>query len=125
MPPMRTPTRRSAAARAPLTREGLPARCPRCFGSRASCGLATPSGRTHGVRLDHLTDGGRAHLEIDVRVRLDRHAPRRRDLQLLVDTLEALLGVRDRVDRPRRHLARRIDGNRYVKVARFRVNGDL
>src|SRR5712691_2096658 len=105
---MRTPTRRSAAARPPFTREVLPARNPRCFRVCARRYLAPPRRRSHGVGLDHLADRGRAYLEVDVGIRLDGDAPRRSDLQLLVDALEALLRVRDGVDRPGRHLAWRI-----------------
>src|SRR5438094_8250906 len=41
IPPMRAPTRSSAATRPPFTRE-LPARDPRCFRVRAGSGLAAP-----------------------------------------------------------------------------------
>src|SRR5688572_5025951 len=75
IPPMRTPTRRSAAARPPLTPD-LPARRPRCFSVRRPRGrLAASSGRANSVGLDHLTDGRGAHLEVHVRVRLDGHVP--------------------------------------------------
>src|SRR2546426_2583523 len=67
-PPMRTPTRRRAAARPRLTRSRLSAQNPRCFGVRAGRGLAAPGGRTHSVGFDHLTDRRRSHLEIHVRV---------------------------------------------------------
>src|SRR2546429_2500921 len=125
IPPMRIPTRRRAAARPRLTRSRLSAQNPRCFGVRAGRGLAAPGGRTHGVGFDHLTDRRRTHLEIHVRVRLDRHVPARRDLELLVDALESLLGVGDRVDRPRPPLARGMDSNCVVQVPAFGANGDF
>src|SRR5438309_2961366 len=128
IPPMRTPTRRRAAARPPLTirpHASLPPRHPRCFRVRASRGLPPPSGRSYGVRLDHLANSRGTHLEVHVCIRLDRHVPGGCDLELLVHTLESLLGIGDRVNRPRRHLTRRIDGNCYVKVPGLRVNGDF
>src|SRR5256886_7775842 len=90
IPPMRTPTRRRAAARPRLTRSRLSAQNPRCFGVRAGRGLAAPGGRTHSVGFDHLTDRRRSHLEIHVRVRLARHVPARRHLELLLVALESL-----------------------------------
>ena len=68
----------------------LPARAASLFRAFApGGGLAAPSRRADRIRLDHLTDRRRANFEIHVCVRLDRHAPRRSDLQLLVDALEA------------------------------------
>src|SRR5207245_7090542 len=75
----------------------LPPRHACCFHRRAGRRLATPRRRPHRLGLDHLSDRGGADLEVDVRVRLDRHVPARCDLELLIDALEALFRVRDRV----------------------------
>src|SRR5436305_3948005 len=100
-----------ATGRSSLTR-ALPPRNASGFGRCARRGASAAGGRTSRFRLDHLTDGRRADLEIDVSVRLDLHVPRARELDLLVHALESLLGVRDRVDRLRRDLARRVDRER-------------
>src|SRR5437870_1864890 len=114
-----------AAARPPLI-ASLAARGARGFRHhRRGRGPAATSRRPHGLGLDHLADRGRAHLEIDVRVRFDQNAPAARDLELLIDALEALLGVGDRVDGFRRNLARRVNREGDVEVPRLRVDRDL
>src|SRR5438093_1278469 len=92
---------------------------------RAGCRLAAPRRLANRIRLDHLADRRRAHLEVHVGVWLDGDGPHRSNLQLLVHAFEALLRIRDRVDRPCCDFARWIDSNRDVKVPRLGVNGDF
>src|SRR5438067_668686 len=123
-PPTITPARRKAAARAPLT-SGLAARKARGFGRRARGSSTSACRRPDRLRLDHLADSRRAHLEIDVRVGLDVHVPAAGDLELLVEALEPLLGVGDGVDRLGRDRARWVDREGDVEVASFAMDGDL
>src|SRR5919201_954682 len=123
-PPTMTPASTRAAARAPLTSGSAP-REAGGFGRRARRRAAAARGGADRLGLDHLADSGRADLEIDVGVGLDVHIPTAGDLELLVHALEALLRVRDRVDRFGRDLARRIDRERDVEVPGLAVDGDL
>src|SRR5690242_19026273 len=82
-PPTITPARRNAAARAPLT-SGLAPRQTCGFGCRARRGPAASRRRPDSRGLDHLADRRRAHLQIDVGVRLDINVPAAGDLELLV-----------------------------------------
>src|SRR5438309_135389 len=122
--PSPTSTTVRSVRRSALTPELSPRR-PWCFGRASGRGAAPPSGRASGLRLDHLADGRGADLEVYMRVGLDLHVPGAGELELLVDALEALLRVRDRVDRPRRERTRWIDGEGDVEVTRLRVHRDV
>src|SRR5258708_31278530 len=88
---------------------------PRGVGAcRRRGGPLAPRGRLDELGLDELAHGGRPHLEIDVRVGIDRDVPRAPDLGLLVEALEALLRVGHRGDRPARRLPPPVDRARAV-----------
>src|SRR5919204_3341405 len=115
-PPRITATSNAAARRARLT-SLLSARRACDFGAGGlPLRATTPCGGPDCFRFDHLPDGGRAPLQIHVRVRLDHDIPRARHLELLVDALEALLRIGDRIDRLRRDLAGWIGGERDVEM---------